>query len=407
MDEHTRRIGKRKLEEVRVRFLESSPEEGAEGDEVCRRIIEQCVLEARDELSVADAVALTEMIFDRTRSRMGVIRKLVEDETVSEIMVNGAGSIFYEDPDGIHRSEILFDSTEELEELIRGIAGRVHREINELNPILDARLEDGSRVNAVYKNIVAEGPVLTIRKFARERITMQEMIERGTVTAECAEYLQMLVLCGYNVFISGGTSSGKTTFLNALTDFIPERERVIVIEDSRELMLPHIPNLVQMECHNANMMGKGEVGMDQLIRTSLRMRPDRIIVGEIRGREVADMLQAMNTGHDGSMSTGHGNSVRGMLRRLEAMYLMGSEMPMDAIRAQITEGIDIMVHLSRMDDGSRKVAEIREVIGEKNGEYQLNPLFLMDERALLRRTENRLANRFRAVQKGREYGDRL
>ncbi|MGI6211213.1 MAG: CpaF family protein [Anaerovoracaceae bacterium] len=407
MDEHTRRIGKRKLEEVRVRFLESSPEEGAEGDEVCRRIIEQCVLEARDELSVADAVALTEMIFDRTRSRMGVIRKLVEDETVSEIMVNGAGSIFYEDPDGIHRSEILFDSTEELEELIRGIAGRVHREINELNPILDARLEDGSRVNAVYKNIVAEGPVLTIRKFARERITMQEMIERGTVTAECAEYLRTLVLCGYNVFISGGTSSGKTTFLNALTDFIPERERVIVIEDSRELMLPHIPNLVQMECHNANMMGKGEVGMDQLIRTSLRMRPDRIIVGEIRGREVADMLQAMNTGHDGSMSTGHGNSVRGMLRRLEAMYLMGSAMPMDAIRAQITEGIDIMVHLSRMDDGSRKVAEIREVIGEKNGEYQLNPLFLMDERALLRRTENRLANRFRAVQKGREYGDRL
>ena len=257
-----------------------------------------------------------------------------------------------------------------------------------MHPILDARLPGGSRVNAVYKNVAAGGPALTIRKFARERITMEEMVRSGTLTESCASYLKTLVSCGYNIFVSGGTSSGKTTFLNALSDFIPPKERVIVIEDSTELAMSHIANLVQMECRNANTMGQGMISMDMLIKTSLRMRPDRIIVGEVRGKEVADMMQAMNTGHDGCLATGHGNSVSGMLRRLEAMYLMGVQIPMDAIRAQIVEGIDIMIHLGRLPGGARKVLEVQELVDFENGKYVLNPLFLMDESRHLCETGN-------------------
>jgi pilus assembly protein CpaF len=236
---------------------------------------------------------------------------------------------------------------------------------------------------------------------------MEQMIKLDTLTQECAEYLETLVECGYNIFISGGTSSGKTTFLNALSEYIPKRDRVIIVEDSQELQMSHITNRVQMECHNANSLGQGAVSMDMLIRTSLRMRPDRIIVGEVRGREVSDMLQAMNTGHDGSMSTGHGNSVRGMLRRLEAMYLMSANIPMDAIRAQIVEGIDVMVHLGRTPEGRRMVIEVQELLDFRNGEYKLNPLFTMNDDMKLKRTDSRLIRRSKLQFRGADYGDRL
>lgn len=294
-----------------------------------------------------------------------------------------------------------FDSTEELEEIIRNIAAGVHREINEMHPILDARLPGGSRVNAVYKNVAAGGPVLTIRKFARERITMEQMVKSGTLTAECAEYLKTLVACGYNIFVSGGTSSGKTTFLNALSDFIPVQERVIVIEDSTELAMNHIANLVQMECRNANALGQGMISMDMLIKTSLRMRPDRIIVGEVRGKEVADMMNAMNTGHDGCLATGHGNSVSGMLRRLESMYLMGVQIPIDAIRAQIVEGIDIMIHLGRLPGGDRRVLEVQELVDFEHGKYVLNPLFLLSDKRQLSATGNPLVSQSKLRLRGR------
>ena len=326
----------------------------------------------------------------------------MKDTQVNEIMINGPDTFFFETKDGIHKLEESFASVEELEEVIRNIAAAVHREINEMHPILDARLSDGSRVNAVYKNIAAGGPILTIRKFAKERIRMEDMIAGGTISKECADFLYLLVACGYNLFICGGTSSGKTTFLNALSEAIPKDERVIVIEDSTELQLSHIDNLVQMECHQANAMGQGAVSMDMLIKTSLRMRPDRIIVGEVRGKEVADMLQAMNTGHDGSMSTGHGNSVEGMLRRLEAMYLMSAQIPMDAIRAQIVEGIDVLVHLGRLDHGIRKVMEVQELLDYENGKYVLNPLFYLDEEQNLVATGNTLQRNRKLMLKGRK-----
>lgn len=370
-----------------------------------KEIIESCILDSDADLSLRGYRDAVQRIYAHTRSRLGMLEPYIERDSINEIMINGKDQIFLEDGGTIKQMCGLFDTEEELEEIIRNIASGVHREINEMHPILDARLPDGSRVNAVYGNIAACGPVLTIRKFSKERITIEQMAARGTLTEECAEYLRILVQCGYNIFVSGGTSSGKTTFLNALSDFIPEGERVIVIEDSRELQLQNIINLVQLECHNANSMGQGQVTMEMLIKTSLRMRPDRIIVGEVRGREVADMLQAMNTGHDGSMSTGHGNSVSGMLRRLEAMYLMSSQIPMDAIRAQIVEGIDIMVHLGRLPDGSRRVLEIQELVDFEGGKYVLNPLFHMDGDRRLVSSGNRLINRSRIMLKGCELND--
>lgn len=377
------------IDGVRTQILSES--ENPDSMEVME-MIEHTVLNSNHDLSLNEAEELIWKIYAKTRSKLGILERYINNDSVNEIMINGENNLFVETGKGIIRENNLFDSTEELEEIIRNIAAGVHREINEMNPILDARLHDGSRVNAVYRNVAVGGPAVTIRKFAKERITIDEMVIKKTLTAECADYLETLVKCGYNIFISGGTSSGKTTFLNALTDFIPKDQRVIVIEDSAELQLSQIDNLVQMECHNANTMGQGEISMEMLIKTSLRMRPDRIIVGEVRGREVSDMLQAMNTGHDGSMSTGHGNSVTGMLRRLEAMYLMGSQIPLDAIRAQIVEGIDIMVHLGRLEDGSRKVLEIQELVDFSDGKYILNPLFLMRETINLEYTKNQLKN---------------
>ena len=338
-------------------------------------------------------------IFGRIRSRLGPLYRLAGDRDINEIMVNGFENVFVEKRGEIKRVKSVFTSTGELEDVIRNIAAEVRREINELNPILDARLSDGSRVNAVYKNIALSGPVLTIRKFSRNRMTMKKLTEFGSITEECAQMLRTLVESGYNIFVSGGTSSGKTTFLNALSDFIPEEKRVIIIEDSAELQLTGVDNLVQMECHNANSLGKGLVSMDMLIKTSLRMRPDYIIIGEVRGREVADMLQALNTGHSG-MSTGHGNSVRGMLRRLEAMYLMAGKLPLEAIRAQIVEALDIMVHLARTADGKRRVIEVQEIAGIEGDSYVLNPLFLPGEDMRLKRTGNEICRNIKLKLKG-------
>ncbi len=251
----------------------------------------------------------------------------------------------------------------------------MHREINELNPIVDARLSDGSRVNAIYRNIALNGPILTIRKFPEKVMEMEDLLEAGSITWEEADFMKMLVAAGYNCFICGGTSSGKTTMLNVLSRFIPEHERVVVIEDSAELQIEQVENIVRLECRSANVQGKGQVDMAQLVKASLRLRPDRIVVGEVRGKEVMDMIQAMNTGHDGSMSTGHANSIEGMLKRLEAMFMQAADFPVEAVRSQMTEGIDIMVHMSRMRDGSRKVTEIAEVAGMEEGKIRMNPLF--------------------------------
>ena len=314
-------------------------------------------------------------IFNATRKDLDILQPYADDRDISEIMVNGIHHIFIEKQGKLQRLKVSFESVQDLEEIIRRIAAKVHREINELNPIVDARLEDGSRINAVYKNIALNGPILTIRRFPEKQITMRDLLKGGSLTEEAAAFLQVLVRARYNIFISGGTSSGKTTFLNVLSEYIPKDERVIVIEDSAELQITGIENLVRMECKNANVQGKGEITMKQLIKTSLRMRPDRIIVGEVRGEEVLDMLQAMNTGHDGSLSTGHGNSTEGMISRLEAMFLQAADFPMDAVRSQIAEGIDIMVHLGRLPDKRRVVLEISEVEGYINGKVHVNPLF--------------------------------
>lgn len=390
------------IEEIRKKLMASG--HNLTDDEVMA-VIEETVLYGEEELPFDEYEKIIKRIYARLRSKLGILDLYIKDERVNEIMINGPGTFFFETKEGMHRLEESFESTEELEEVIRNIAAGVHREINEMHPILDARLPDGSRVNAVYKNIAAGGPILTIRKFAKERIRMEDMIASGTISAECADFLYKLVRCGYNLFICGGTSSGKTTFLNALSEAIPKDERVIVIEDSTELQLTHIKNLVQMECHQANAMGQGAVSMDMLIKTSLRMRPDRIIVGEVRGKEVADMLQAMNTGHDGSMSTGHGNSADGMLRRLEAMYLMSAQIPMDAIRAQIVEGIDVLIHLGRLGHGRRMVMEVQELLDYENGRYVLNPLFLLNENQKLQATGNPLKRNRKMLLK-ENYNDR-
>ena len=337
---------------------------------------------------------LIERIFMSLRSEMDILQPYVSDKGITEIMVNGKDNVFVERNGAIHRAEVKFDTTEDLEELIRRIASRVHREINELNPIVDARLSDGSRVNAVYKNIALNGPILTIRKFPEKVMSMNDLLERESISIEVSEYLKVLVKAGYNCFISGGTSSGKTTLLNVLSQFIPPGERVVVIEDSAELQIEQIKNIVRLECRNANVQGKGRIDMSQLVKASLRMRPDRIIIGEVRGKEVMDMVQALNTGHSGSLSTGHANSIGGMISRLEAMFLEAAEIPVEAIRSQIAEAIDIMIHMSRMKDGSRKVMEISELVGVENSKVKTNRLFRFDnDNGKLIRTGNKLVHR--------------
>jgi len=332
-------------------------------------------------------------VFYALRTDLDVLQSYADDDEISEIMVNGKDDIFVERRGKIEKSNMFFEKTEDLEEVIRRICAKVHREINELNPIVDARLSDGSRVNAVYKNNAINGPILTIRKFPKKEITMDMLIENETLTKEAADFMKKLIESGYNIFVSGGTSSGKTTFLNVLSAYIPNEERVIVIEDSAELQINEIKNIVRLECRNANVQGKGRVDMKQLIKTSLRMRPNRIIVGEVRGEEVLDMIQAMNTGHDGSLSTGHGNSIEGMLRRLESMYLQAADFPIEAIRSQIAEGIDIIVHMGRLFDKSRKVLEIAEIRGFDGANILVNQLFKYKINEGLVRSENELFNK--------------
>lgn len=376
--------------------------EGSMSDEQVRELTEQMVLSdprlGRE--SLRQKQQNVEQIFCSLRRELDILQRYMDDEAVNEIMVNGTDHIFVEKGGYLRQVPEHFSSQDELEELIRRIAGKVHREINELSPIVDARLSDGSRVNAVYKNIAVNGPILTIRKFPQKRITMEELTAIGTITAQAAEFLQKLVLGGMNIFISGGTSSGKTTFLNVLSDFIPKEERVIVIEDSAELQISGIKNLVRMETKSANVQGKGQVTAGELIRASLRMRPDRIIVGEVRGGEVVDMLQAMNTGHDGSLSTGHGNSPAGMLRRMEAMFLSAADFPVGAIRAQIAEAVDIIVHLGRMPDKSRKVLEISEIAGVEGENIITNPLYSYRPESGLTATGNKMKRTEKLAMRG-------
>ena len=310
---------------------------------------------------------------------LDILEEILSEDSITEIMINGAEDIFLEESGKIHRWSRKFESRQKLEDIVQLIVAKANRIVNEASPIVDARLSDGSRVNIILPPVALNGPIVTIRKFSKVPFTMERLTEIGAITAEAAEFLKALVEAKYNIFICGGTGSGKTTFLNALTAFIPGNERIITIEDAAELKVNGIENLVRLEVRNKNTEGMGEISIRELIRTSLRMRPDRIIVGEVRGAETIDMLQAMNTGHDGSLSTGHGNSTSDMLDRLETMVLLGSDIPLMAARRQIASAIDFMVHLGRLRDGRRCVLEITEILGCRDGEIELNPLFVYQE----------------------------
>ncbi|MDD2211920.1 MAG: CpaF family protein [Clostridia bacterium] len=369
-------------------------------DEEIEEVITKAVFEKAREtyLSVSEKQFLIKYIFNAMR-RLDIIQPLLDDPAVTEIMVNGPQDLFIEREGRISKLELAFASKEKLEDVIQSIVSKVNRTVNEASPIVDARLENGSRVSVVLPPIALNGPILTIRKFPEKPMTMEQLIAYGSLTEEVAEVLARMVKAKYNLFICGGTGSGKTTFLNALSNSIPEDERIVTIEDSAELQIVSVQNIVKMETRNANTEGKGQITIRDLIKTSLRMRPDRIIVGEVRGGEALDMLQAMNTGHDGSLSTGHANSTKDMLSRLETMVLTASSFPLEAIRQQIASALDVIIHLGRLRDKSRRVLEISEVQGYQAGEIKLNPLFVFREEGamsaekvegILERTENPL-----------------
>lgn len=345
-----------------------------------KRIIELCVLEESriGMLSIREREQLAEAVFNAIR-RLDIIQEVLEDSTITEIMINGQKNIFLEREGKIEKWDKQFETLDRLEDIVQKIAAVSNRIVNASVPIVDTRLEDGSRVNIVLPPIALNGPVITIRKFYDVPLTMQKLISMNSITQEAACFLELAVKAKYNIFISGGTGSGKTTFLNVLSNYIPQDERVITIEDSAELQIKNVDNLVRLEARNANIEGKNEVTIRDLIRTSLRMRPDRIVVGEVRGAETLDMLQAMNTGHSGSLSTGHGNNPRDMMLRLETMVLMGMDMPVSAVRQQIASAIDIIIHLERLRDKTRRVMQIAEIIGIKEGEIQFNPLYEFKE----------------------------
>ncbi len=345
-----------------------------EDEELLERIDEVIRQKGQEQfLPLKERLWLRGSLYDSFR-RLDILQELLDDPAVTEIMVNGAGRIFIERKGRTELWERRFERPEQLEDIIQQIVGRVNRVVNVSSPIVDARLEDGSRVHVVLPPIALDGPAVTIRKFP-EPVTMEKLIAWQAVTEEAAEFLQKLVIARYNIFISGGTNSGKTTFLNALSSFIPSSERVITIEDSAELQISQVPNLVRLETRNANTEGEGEISMSQLIRASLRMNPDRIVVGEVRGKETLDMLQAMNTGHPGSLSTGHGNSPVDMMSRLETMVLMGAGLPLEAIRRQIASALDVIVHLGRLKDGKRRVLSVMEIGGCADGTVGLETLF--------------------------------
>ena len=328
--------------------------------------------------SIDQRVSIVEQVYSSIRG-FGLLDSIIKDDTITEVMINGPDNIFIEQNGRLFKMDKKFESQRRLEDVIQRIVGLAGREVNQANPICDTRLPDGSRVNVVLPPISLEGPILTIRKFSKNPMTIDRLIKYGSITQEIADVLELLVKAKYNIFISGGTGSGKTTFLNALSHYIPKTERIITIEDSAELQLQGIPNLVRLETRNANTEGARAISIRDLIKSSLRMRPDRIIVGEVRGSEAIDMLQALNTGHDGSLSTGHANSSRDMLTRLETMVLMGMELPLAAVRRQIASGVDIIVHLGRLRDKSRRVLEIVEILGFEDGEIVTAPIYEFHE----------------------------
>jgi pilus assembly protein CpaF len=376
-------------------------------DDDLRGIIERemfvCI--GKNYVSLSDKGYIIRSVFNAIRGN-GILDNILEDDEITEVMINGFDRIFIEKNGSIIRYPGSFESDERLRDIIQKIVGNTGREVNNSNPIVDTRLEDGSRVNIILPPLALCGPTMTIRKFSKEPMTMERLISYGSVTPEIAAVLKVLVEAKYNIFICGGTGSGKTTFLNALSNYIPSNERIITIEDSAELQIRNIDNLVSLETRNSNTSGKGEVTIRELIKNALRMRPERIIVGEVRGAEALDMLQAMNTGHDGSLSTGHANSSRDMMFRLETMVLQGAaNLPLDAIRQQIGSAIDIVIHLSRLRDRTRRVMEIAEVCGCENGQVVLKPLYVFRENTDLStkekvvgelvRTSHRLENDFK------------
>lgn len=367
-------------EEIRRRVLErmdlSLEVEDARVLELIREEI--CRLGAIFPLGLTQRVQLQKNVFYSLR-RLDVLQELLEDEAITEILVNGPKEIYVERHGKLEKTELEFVSEERLENVVQKIVADQNKVINESNPIVDTRLSDGSRVNIVLPPIAVDGGVLSIRKFARGLMTMKELLAVGSLSEEIRKFLEIVVKAGYNIFISGGTGCGKTTFLNALAEYIPTEDRVITIEDSAELQLQQVPHLVRLEARSANLEGRLEVTIRDLVKASLRMRPDRIIVGECRGAEALEVLQAFHTGHDGSLSTGHANSTKDMLSRLETMVLMGSDIPLQAVRQQIASGIDLMVHLGRMRDKSRKLLEISEILGMEAGEIQIQKLYEFHE----------------------------
>ena len=376
------------------RFVSENVSLSKISDEELAERIDQIVTDRLKDIycPIETKVSISQQVYSSIRG-FGLLDSIISDDSITEVMINGPEKIFIEKKGCLTRLDKKFESQRKLEDVIQRIVGLAGREVNQANPICDTRLPDGSRVNVVLPPIALCGPTITIRKFSKEPMTINKLIEYGSITQEIADKLELLVKAKYNIFISGGTGSGKTTFLNALSNFIPKDERIITIEDSAELQIAGIDNLVSLETRNANASGAGQVTIRDLIKSSLRMRPERIIVGECRGGEALDMLQAMNTGHDGSLSTGHANSTEDMLSRLETMVLQGADgLPIEAIKQQIASAVDIIIHLSRLRDKSRKTMAITEVVGIKNGEIELNPLyeFKEDENSTMDKVSGRL-----------------
>jgi pilus assembly protein CpaF len=376
------------------RFVSENVSLSKISDEELAERIDQIVTDRLKDIycPIETKVSISQQVYSSIRG-FGLLDSIISDDSITEVMINGPEKIFIEKKGRLTRLDKKFESQRKLEDVIQRIVGLAGREVNQANPICDTRLPDGSRVNVVLPPIALCGPTITIRKFSKEPMTINKLIEYGSITQEIADKLELLVKAKYNIFISGGTGSGKTTFLNALSNFIPKDERIITIEDSAELQITGIDNLVSLETRNANASGAGQITIRDLIKSSLRMRPERIIVGECRGGEALDMLQAMNTGHDGSLSTGHANSTEDMLSRLETMVLQGADgLPIEAIKQQIASAVDIIIHLSRLRDKSRKTMAITEVVGIKNGEIELNPLyeFKEDENSTMDKVSGRL-----------------
>ena len=393
------------VEKIRSSVLTNADFAGMSDEELDRWIVSETErLLADEQLTIGEKAELVDQVYSSIRG-FGLLDSILKDDDITEVMINGPKEIFIEKSGRLKKLDEKFESEEKLVDIIRKIVGMAGREVSEANPIVDTRLPDGSRVNVVMPPISLKGPIVTIRKFSKNPMTIEKLLAYGSITQEVADFLELLVRAKYNIFICGGTGSGKTTFLNAVTNFIPKDERIITIEDSAELQIAGIENLVSLETRNANTAGVGRITIQDLIKSALRMRPERIVVGEVRGAEALDMLQAMNTGHDGSLSTGHANSNKDMLSRLETMVLQGAEgLPLAAVRQQIASALDILVHLSRLRDKSRRTMEISEVLGYEGGEILLNPLykFVEDEKSSLEkvsgsllRTENPFRNDYK------------